>query len=77
MAALDRIIGARDAAAAVNGGNADAETASMRESLAYWIDMVDEVIGRPVVFGGFQMGALGDSEASIADMIKPAPGGGA
>ena len=75
IAAIDRLIAARDALVASNGGKGDGETQSAREALAYWIDMVDEVIDRPVALGGFDMAALGDSGGSVADMIKPAPGG--
>jgi sulfite reductase (NADPH) hemoprotein beta-component len=76
MAALDRIISARAQFGAPDGGKRDAEASTMREALAYWIDMVDEVIARPPALGGFEMGALGDSGGSVADMIKNAPGGG-
>ncbi|MEE8284155.1 MAG: hypothetical protein V3R63_04115, partial [Alphaproteobacteria bacterium] len=76
MAALERITSARAQLGAAGGGNPDAETTVMREALAYWIDMTDEVIARPQALGGFEMGALDDSGGGVAGMIKNAPGGG-
>jgi sulfite reductase (NADPH) hemoprotein beta-component len=76
MAALERIVSTRAQLGAADGGKSDADASAMREALAYWIDMVDEVIDRPVGFGGFEMGALDDSGGAVADMIKNAPGGG-
>ncbi len=73
IAALDRILSAR---AAAKAGKSDTEASVMREALAYWLDMVDEVIDRPQATASFQMGALDDSSGSVADMIKQAPGGG-
>ena len=75
--ALARIEDARAILAAANGGKSDAEASSLREALAYWIDLADEVIARPAVAGGFDMGALDDSAGGgVADMIRNAPGGG-
>ncbi|MEE8084044.1 MAG: hypothetical protein V3T46_02375, partial [Alphaproteobacteria bacterium] len=76
MAALERITSARAQLGAAGGGKSDAETTVMREALAYWIDMIDEVIARPQALGGFEMGALDDSGGGVAGMIKNAPGGG-
>jgi sulfite reductase (NADPH) hemoprotein beta-component len=77
ISALDRILDARNALKAADSGKGDVEAESAREALAYWIDLADEVIGRPVSFGGFDIGSLGDSGGGVADMIKTAPGGGA
>ena len=74
MAGLERIMGAREKLGRGSGGKSDAEAATMREALAYWIDLVDEVIARPAASGGFDIGALSDSGGGVADMIKNAPG---
>ena len=59
IAALDRMLAARDTLKARDGGNGDMEAATARESLAYWIDLADEVIARPVAIAGFDMGSIG------------------
>lgn len=71
IAGLDRLLAAR--AGAGKGGEAAAST--LREALAYWIDLADDVVAKPVAFGGFEIGTLGDSGGAVADLIKTAPGG--
>ena len=71
IAGLDRLLEARTGAD--RGGEAAAS--SLREALAYWIDLADEVVAKPVTFGGFEVGALGDSGGAVADLLKGAPGG--
>jgi sulfite reductase (NADPH) hemoprotein beta-component len=66
IAGLDRILTAD--AQAKSGGEAGAS--SLREALAYWIDLADELVAKPATFGGFEMGALDDSGGSVADMLK-------
>lgn len=69
IAGLDRVLAARQA------GEGEAAASALREALAYWIDLADEVVARPVAFGGFEMGSLGDSGGAVSDMLKGAPGG--
>jgi sulfite reductase beta subunit-like hemoprotein len=66
IAGLDRILAAD--AQANDGGEAAAS--SLREALAYWTDLADELVAKPATFGGFEMGALGDSGGAVADMLK-------
>ncbi|HSR55940.1 MAG TPA: nitrite/sulfite reductase, partial [Alphaproteobacteria bacterium] len=73
---LDRFIGARKAFTAADGGKSDAEATGLREALAYWIDLADEVVARPVATGGFEVGALDDSAGGVADLIGSSPGAG-
>ena len=60
IAALDRIDAARNGVVG----------ASLREALAYWIDLAEEQVAKPVSFGGFDMGALGDSDSVVANLLK-------
>lgn len=70
LAALDRVIAARDGAAL--GG--EAALAALREAVAYWIDLAADLVAKPVSFGGFDMAALGDSLSdsggAVADLLK-------
>ena len=50
-------------------GDAAAATA-LREALAYWIDLADDIVAKPVSFGGFEMGALDDSGGAVSDLLK-------
>jgi sulfite reductase (NADPH) hemoprotein beta-component len=72
IAGLDRFVEARAAFANASG---EAAAERLREALAYWIDLADEVAARPAPLGGFEMGALDDSGGAVADLIKGAPGG--
>jgi len=60
IAALERIDAARNGVVG----------ASLREALAYWIDLAEEQVAKPVSFGGFDMGALGDSDSVVASLLK-------
>jgi sulfite reductase (NADPH) hemoprotein beta-component len=75
IAGLERINDAL--AGAATGG--EATVATLREALAYWIDLAEEVVGRPVAFGGFDIGALGDSLSDsggvVSNLLKGGPGG--
>ena len=67
LAGIDRFLKARADFAAKGD---DVHGSHLREALAYWIDLVEEVIARPVSFGGFDSAALGDGGSSVADLIK-------
>jgi sulfite reductase (NADPH) hemoprotein beta-component len=67
---LDAVVAARAAAAS----GEDAALSTLREALAYWIDLADEVVARPAASGEFNIGAFGDSGGRLADILKGAPG---
>lgn len=69
-AALARFLAARERAEAVREG----AVAELREALAYWIDMVTEVMEKPMPQPAFDPAMLGDSGGSVAAMLR---GGGA
>ncbi len=75
LAALDRILGA---SAKADGGD-EAALTELREALAYWTDLAEDLVSKPVSFGGFDMGAFGglsDSAGAsvLGDGIKDASG---
>ncbi len=69
-AGLDRYLAAEQA----SGAGGEASAGALREALAYWIDLADEVVSKPADFGGFAIGALGDSGGAVADLLKGSPG---
>jgi len=64
IAGLDRIL------AALPAGGSEAGATDLREALAYWIDLADDIVARPVAFGGFEMGSLDDSGGTVSELLK-------
>jgi sulfite reductase beta subunit-like hemoprotein len=64
IAGLDRILSALPA------GGSEAGATDLREALAYWIDLADDIVARPVAFGGFEMGSLDDSGGTVSELLK-------
>lgn len=76
-ATLDRVLAARAKAQGAQGvqgvlgsGDGTAALDALREALALWIDTVAEVVEKAASQPAFNPGLLGDSEGSVAAMLR-------
>ncbi|HEX7006348.1 MAG TPA: nitrite/sulfite reductase [Alphaproteobacteria bacterium] len=62
----------RAAEAAARRHNGDADLDGYRETLALWLDSVEEAVKKPLDSGAFDSSLLGDSDGSVAALIGAA-----
>src|SRR5690606_12626364 len=62
----------RAAEAAARQANGDADLDGYRETLALWLDSVEEAIKKPIDSGTIDTTRLGDSDGSVAALIGAA-----